>query len=130
VTDKDSGLKVRPLNVNDLYAMAGMMAKTGSALRDSLGSLEAMDQKAVFFTVFEAFFIHAADDTKAWLHSLIVDEDMPREQRIEEFSKMPIDTPIDIIEQLSEKEDLKSFFSKVLALMQKVKPIGKKSRKQ
>ena len=137
-------MEVRSLNVNDLFAVSNMLMQlTGSArkelsvliapkaidkkdsekvdVNDVAAVLKQMNEKAVKDTetgiqlaliVGEALFIHAAEPMKEWLASLIG-------ATAEEFGVMSIDTPFDIFRKLSEKEDIKSFFSKAFTLFSK-----------
>ena len=109
--------KVRPLIVDDLFAVAKIIAKaTGEGIK-ALASMQDASEREVGMAIVTVGVAHAEKETKAWLADLVG-------KTPEELSKMPIMTAMDIAEQLAEQEDIKVFFTRANALAKKL--AGKK----
>ncbi len=110
-------VKVRPLCVNDLFAVAKIIAKaTGEGMK-ALASVQDASEREVGMAIVTVGITHAEKETKAWLADLVG-------KTPEELAKMPIMTALDIAEQLAEQEDIKVFFTRANALAKKL--AGKK----
>lgn len=110
-------VKVRPLCVNDLFAVAKIIAKaTGEGMK-ALANMQDASEREVGMAIVTVGITHAEKETKAWLADLVG-------KTPEELSKMPIMTAMDIAEQLAEQEDIKVFFTRANALAKKL--AGKK----
>ncbi len=147
-----SDLKVRGLTVDDMFAVTDMLFSiTGDAKKEIseiivTGAQQEIKKKQeekkgitkeltpderqlkyakpaevgikVTLIVLQTCLRHAKEDMKKWMGSLI-------DKSPEEFGGMPIDTPLDILSALSEKEDLPNFFSKAFALYKKMNESAK-----
>lgn len=110
-------VKVRPLCVNDLFAVAKIIAKaTGEGMK-ALANMQDASEREVGMAIVTVGVAHAEKETKAWLADLVG-------KTPEELAKMPIMTALDIAEQLAEQEDIKVFFTRANALAKKL--AGKK----
>lgn len=110
-------VKVRPLCVNDLFAVAKIIAKaTGEGMK-ALASMQDASEREVGMAIVTVGVAHAEKETKAWLADLVG-------KTPEELAKMPIMTAMDIAEQLAEQEDIKIFFTRAKDLAKKL--AGKK----
>jgi len=103
---KDS---IRNLNASDLMAVVTIFGKVGS----NLNMQEGMTNAAMGIQFVSTACQYAEQDMTELLASI-------SQMTVEEFKKMPIDFPLEIIEQLAEKEDLKAFFTRVKALTEKL----------
>lgn len=124
-------IKVRPLKTKDVMTVARMLLKVVDEAKDKLSNIikasnlppeeaekETESQKKVrkmelgltlALTVLDTCLIHAEGDLKAWFADLIG-------VTPEEFDETDLNTIPEIMNQLKTNEDLKSFFSNVLAL--------------
>jgi len=110
-------IKVRPLVVDDLFAVAKIIAKaTGEGMK-ALASMQDASEREVGIAIVTVGVAHAEKETKAWLADLVG-------KTPEELAKMPIMTALDIAEQLAEQEDIKAFFTRAKDLAKKL--AGKK----
>ena len=110
-------IKVRPLVVDDLFAVAKIIAKaTGEGMK-ALANMQDAGETEVGMAIVTVGVAHAEKETKAWLADLVG-------KTPEELSKMPIMTAMDIAEQLAEQEDIKVFFTRANVLARKL--AGKK----
>lgn len=137
-------IKVRTLNVNDMFFMARLLLKVGDDLKDDLtallssaakkgkkvkdakGSDETLEGEvglALAWKVLSACLEHAEKDLKEWLASLV-------NKTSEEFGEMPIDTSLVVIDQLMEQENLANFFSGVSALYSKMNKFAGRTTKK
>ena len=138
-----SDIKVRDLIVDDLFTVASiLMSITGEARTELSGLLAESDKKSkaikkenkanankdhkpeqkeidtetgikLALIVFQACFHQAETKMKDWVADIIG-------KSTEEFSRMPIKTPLLILEELQKKEDIKAFFSEAFALYKKM----------
>ena len=110
-------VKVRPLCVNDVFAVAKIIAKaTGEGMK-ALTNVQDAGEMEVGMAIVTVGVAHAEKETIAWLADLV-------DKTPEELAKMPIMTAMDIAEQLAEQEDIKAFFTRANALAKKL--AGKK----
>ena len=106
-------VKVRPLCVNDLFSVAKIIAKaTGEGMK-ALANMQDAGEREVGMAIVTVGVAHAEKETKAWLADLIG-------KKPEELGKMPMTTALDIVEQLAEQEDIKTFFTRASALAGKM----------
>lgn len=106
-------IKVRPLVVDDLFAVAKIIAKaTGEGMK-ALASMQDASEREVGMAIVTVGVAHAEKETKAWLADLIG-------KTPEELGKMPMTAALDIVEQLAEQEDLRAFFTRASALAKKL----------
>jgi len=107
-------IKVRPLIVTDVFAVAHMLSKVTKGARVELASAMSAKKKPdpteLGMVLFQSMFSEAEEDLKAWMADLI---GKPRE----EFEVMKATTVIDIIEALIKQEDIRDFFGRVSSLV-------------
>jgi hypothetical protein len=106
-------VKVRPLCVNDLFAVAKIISKAAGEGVKALSGMQGASEEEVGLAVVTIGIGHAEDETKAWLADLIG-------KTPEEFGKMPPTAALDIVDQLADQEDLRAFFSKAGGLAKKL----------
>lgn len=100
---------MRKLNTNDLMTVVGILGKVGANLKARDGMTNAEIGLQFLATAAQ----YAEQDLTRLLASV-------SEMDIEEFRKMPIDYPLEVIEWLAENEDLTSFFKRVKGLTEKL----------
>ena len=124
-------IKIRPLKQKDRKTVAAMIRK----LADKIGTNGLMNlivadtnavktekqepQKTDVFTrigieIVKQLLDVLEDDVSAWFADLIG-------KTPEEFSEMPFDIEMNIIEQLANSEDANSFFTRALRVFNKIK---------
>jgi hypothetical protein len=108
---KDSGLQVRNLKTSDFFVMAKIVSKMGTKVLKQLSESTTELQAGLLFVTI--VLENAEADMKAWLADLAG-------KTAEEFDQLSFDAPIEVIEKLSEKEDLNAFFGRVRALVNKI----------
>lgn len=107
----DTQIRVRGLKTTDFFVMAKIVSKMGSKMLKQINeSTTEMQAGLLFMTI---ALENAEEDMKAWLADLCG-------KTVEEFESMSFDAPIEVIEKLSEKEDLNAFFGRVRALIAKL----------
>lgn len=110
-------IKVRPLTVTDVFAVARMLSKVTKGARVELAAAVKAETKPdpteLGMVIFQSIFVEAEEDLKAWMADLIG-------KTKEEFTVMSATTVIDIIEALIEQEDIRDFFGRVSRLVSKV----------
>ena len=118
-------VKVRDLNVDDVFTVSEMFAKVTKAAREDLAvafagstkkSKENVNLTDLGMALFQVFFTEAKDDLKSWLADISGYE-------VADFGKMPAMTLLDIAEQVLAHEDIQAFFTRALSLVDKV-PVG------
>ncbi len=102
-------IKVRDLNVDDVFTVAEMLGKITKSARAEL--IRAIEKKKInpmeIGMVFaQSLCVEAKEDMKAWMAELV-------EKPVKEFGKMPPRTLIEIVKQLAEKDDIKDFLAQV-----------------
>ncbi len=130
-------LKVRGLQVEDLFTMAAMISKcfkelmtatqkAGIGLKEFEENVKGIkkedsdkDFEVFGIKLFEIIYNVAKSDIKPFMADLVG-------VSVEEFTKLSFQAPLVILEQLAEKEDLPGFFQRVLKLVEIFKPSGKK----
>ena len=109
------GIEVRSLIVEDIFAVARMLARVTKSVKQDLAML-LKDKKPnpteIGMVLFQSLILEAEEDMKDWLASLIG-------KQKDEFKKMPATTILDIVERLIEQEDIKTFFVKASSLVNK-----------
>jgi hypothetical protein len=100
---------MRKLNTSDLMTVVSIFGKVGTQLKTD----ENMTNAQVGIQFMATAAQYAEDDLTKLLASV-------SEMSIEEFKKMPIDYPLEVIEYLSEEEDLQTFFKRVKGLTEKL----------
>jgi len=107
-------IKVRPLIVTDVFAVARMLSKVTKGARAELAAAMSAKKKPdpteLGMVIMQSMFTETEEDLKAWMADLIG-------KTKEEFTVMSAATVIDIIEALIEQEDIKDFFGRVSQLV-------------
>ena len=109
-------IEVRPLEVQDVFAVAHLLGKVTKGARMQLASVltgKKTNPTEVGMVVFQSIFTEAEQDLKAWMASLIGKE-------VEEFAKMPATAVLEVIEKLMEAPDIRDFFVKASELASKI----------
>ncbi len=109
-------IKVRPVQVDDVFAVAKMLGKITKGARLEIaamivekGGKDKTSATEFALVLFQSLFIDAEDDLKSWLAELIgVKKSV--------FAKMPASTVIEVIEQLASQEGIRGFFAKASLL--------------
>jgi hypothetical protein len=129
-----SDIKIRPLIVDDCDVLAEMVKKLADKLGDnnllnfivpdaSAGKQEKGDNTSfaiVGLKILKMLLETLREDTRKWFASLV-------EKTPEEFKKLPFDTEIRIIEQLTEAKEASDFFTGALRLYKKMQGLAEKS---
>jgi hypothetical protein len=101
--------KMRKLNSMDLIRGSSLLGKIGKNIEIPEGASNAQ----VGIAIFSAVMAHAETDLKTWLADIA-------EISVEEFDKKPFDYPLEIIEEIAEKEDLSRFLERAKNLLKKM----------
>lgn len=109
-------IKIRELNVGDIFCVARMLGKITKGARAQL--VMALKTKKVDPTEFgviivQSVLIEVEEDLKAWLADLIGKEKG-------EFERMPAVALLDIIEKLAGQEGSRDFFTRASQLATKL----------
>lgn len=102
-------MELRKLNALDLMKVVTIFGKVGANLKLS----EEMNNTQLGIHFISIACQYAEQEVSELLASVA-------QMTIVEFGEQPIDFPLQVIEQLAEKEDLKSFFMRAGNLMKKV----------
>lgn len=105
-------IKIRELNVKDVFAVARMLGKITKGARQELASAlkgKKVDPTELGMVLFQSVFTEAEEDLKSWIADLIGKE-------VTEFETMPAVAVLDIIEELAKQEDIKDFFARASSL--------------
>jgi hypothetical protein len=102
---------MRDLNTMDTLKVATIIGKMGMSAGELLK--ENMNDQQIGLIFFTSALQYAEKDIRDLLASI-------SEMTPDEFDKQPFDYPLDLIEQLSEKEDIQLFFEKAQKLAQKM----------
>lgn len=100
---------MRKLNTNDFIKCASLLGKIGKELEID----EGMSNAQVGVSIFATCMKHAETDFKIILADIA-------EMTVEEFEQQDFDFPIVLIEQISEQQNLQSFFIRVKGLANKI----------
>ena len=108
-------IQLRALNVKDVFTVGKMLGKTTRLMRLQIANITNIKENPmeIGLALFGSLLVEAEVDVKVWLADLAG-------LKVEEFEVMPPRTVLDVIEQLSQKEDLKSFFVQASALVSRV----------
>ena len=124
-------IKIRPLKQKDRKTVAAMIRKLADKIgtnglmnlivadTDAVKTEKQEPQKTDVFTrigieIVKQLLDVLEDDVSAWFADLIG-------KTPEEFSEMPFDIEMNIIEQLANSEDANSFFTRALRVFNKIK---------
>jgi uncharacterized protein YutE (UPF0331/DUF86 family) len=102
-------MELRKLNALDLMKVVTIFGKVGANLKFS----DEMSNTQLGIHFISVACQYAEKEVTELLASLA-------KMSVEDFGKQPIDFPIEVIESLAEKEDLKSFFTRVGNLTKKL----------
>jgi hypothetical protein len=106
-------IKVRDLNTGDLFTVlkiaSKMSKKSASSLAEMVKDPNKSDPTVAGIMMTLGGFSEIEEDVKLWMAGLIG-------KSKEEFSKMPLTTTLDILDQLSHQEGITSFLSRLAAL--------------
>lgn len=108
-------LSIRRLNTKDFWTVLSVLRKGGKEALSRMGAAEEMDNMARGILIMDIGLEYAEKDLKGLLADLAG-------MSLEEYEKQPFETTIDIIEVVSEQEDLSAFFKRVAGLFKKVSP--------
>jgi hypothetical protein len=104
-------IEVRRLKTKDFFTVASLLGKmAGDASKEISDGATASQIGTIFVS---NALKYAEKDIKTWLADLV-------NIKPEEFDGLAFDAPIEIIEQLAEKEDLLSFLQRVQQLRGKL----------
>ena len=110
-------VKVRDLNIKDVFAVARMLGKITKSARAeivlAIGSKKAKKKASATelgMIIMQNLCVEAEEDLKAWLADMVG-------QPVEEFEKLPPRVLIEIVKQLAAQEDMKDFLSQVSQLV-------------
>jgi len=103
---------MRELNTLDTLKVATIIGKMGMDASELIRENMNDQQTGLLFVT--CALKHAESDIRDLLASIA-------EMTPEEFDKMPFDYPIDLIDELTDKQDLKSFLQKAQKLAQKMR---------
>jgi hypothetical protein len=105
-------MQVRKLKAIDVFRVAKILSKMSkSAIQELKEETNELQMSYIFMT---SALEQAENELLSFFADLV-------EMETEEFEELGVDAPIDVIEQLAEKEDLKNFLQRVRALMKKFK---------
>jgi len=105
-------IKIRPLQIKDVFAVARMLGKITKSAREELASAikdAKADRTELGIAMIQSIFTAAEEDLKSWLADLVGKDKA-------EFEAMPANAVLDIVEKLAEQEDIKDFFAKASQL--------------
>lgn len=104
-------LKVRGLNTKDFWAIISIIRKGGKEAITRMKNLPAdADEMARGMLILDIGMEYAEKDLTALLADLAG-------MTLEEYEAAPFDTTLEIIEQITAKEDLANFFKRVSGLV-------------
>lgn len=109
-------IKIRQLQVQDIFTVARMLGKITKGARVELASALAgkkANPTEMGMVIFQSVVTEAEEDLKAWLASMAGVE-------VAEFGKMPATALLDVIEGLFEQEGIKDFFARASSLATKL----------
>jgi len=109
-------IKVRELNVDDIFTVARMLGKITKAARLDLAkalTAKKPNMTELGMALFQSVFTEAEEDLKAWMADIIGEDKAT-------FGKMPGVTVLDIVGQLLAQEGIRDFFSRALSLGDKI----------
>jgi len=109
-------IELRSLEVEDVFAVARMLARVTKGARMQLAAVitgKKRNPTEVGMVVFQSIFTEAEEDLKGWLASLIGKD-------LAEFKTMPATTVLDIVEKLATQESIRDFFVKASLLASKI----------
>lgn len=109
-------IKIRELNVDDIFTVARMLGKITKGARLDLA--QALTTKKPNMTelgmaLFQSVFTEAEEDLKAWLADIIGEDKAA-------FGKMPGSVVLDIVEQLIDQGGIRDFFGRALSMVDKM----------
>jgi len=103
-------LEIRKLETHDLFTVATILGKCGEEATKVISQIgEGKSATAIGLAFLAVVLKHAESDIKKWMASLIG-------KSVEEFDKLPFDTPLAIVEKLAKTEDIKGFFMRARKL--------------
>ena len=110
-------VKVRDLNIKDVFAVARMLGKITKSARAeivlAIGSKNAkrkVNATELGMIIVQNLCVEAEEDLKAWLADMVG-------QPVEEFEKLSPRVLIEIVKKLATQEDIKDFLSQVSQLV-------------
>lgn len=109
-------IKVRQLNVEDIFTVARMLGKVTKGARLQLASAitgKKTNPTEMGMVLFQSLVTDAEEDLKAWLASLAGVE-------VAEFKTMPATAVLDVVEGLVQQEGIRDFFGKASSLANKI----------
>lgn len=106
---------MRALNTADLMKAVTIAGKISHKIKDQLNTEESekLSSLQIGMAVIGAAMQYAETEFTELLASIA-------EMNIEEFKKQPFDYPIQVIEELAEKEDLADFLQRVTSLRKRL----------
>lgn len=130
IPENHTKLKMRVLETGDIFTVVNMLKKLSkSTLPNLMVSVVGTNNKnktpdmiSIGMQVLNELYASLEDDLLKWLSSLV-------NMEIDDFYSTPIDTIPNIIEELVNNEEYKSFFLQVYKLYKKI-PESKKNIKK
>lgn len=113
-------MKVRELNVEDVFTVARMLGKITKGARLQLASAlsgKKTNPTELGMVLFQSLVTDAEEDLKAWLASLAG-------KKLAEFKTMAATAVLDIVEELFQQEGIKDFFARASSLATKLTGTG------
>jgi hypothetical protein len=116
-----SDIKVRELQVKDLFTIAKLLGKIAKGARGELlmvitGKSKEISPANLGLTLFQVLFTEAEEDLKKWL------ADMAGLESVAKFDVMPATALLDVVKQISEQDGLKDFLSRAAQLATQLTP--------
>lgn len=122
-------IKVRSLKTKDAFDFLGILTKaygTPEEVRRLFVGFSsnnfAVLSLNIMYGLIQGLIQKAEEEMISWIASLVILEEEGKPSRIvsaEEFQDMPLETILDVAEQLSQREDARSFFERCLKLWQR-----------
>jgi len=128
-------MQIRNLKTKDMLAVIGMLMKVGGGVRKELARMivsrtsqssqsskktssdERITQMVnIALTVLTACYENVYDDFIEWLASLCGENGVT----VAEYNELPVETTLDLIDQLANAEDTQRFFSRVWQLFNRM----------
>jgi hypothetical protein len=107
----ENTIEIRSLKTSDFFTMAKILSKIGGRMLRQV--TEETNGMKVGLLLLTSALESAELEMMDWLASMA-------NKTVEEFSEMSFDAPLIVIEQMSQKEDMQSFFVRVRGLIEKL----------
>ncbi len=125
-----SEIKIRELNVKDIFAVARMLGKVTRGARVQFASVltgKKANPTEIGMVLFQSLVIDAEEDLKSWLADLAgktkqitKDGETFTVPDVTAFGDMPATAVLDVIEGLLQQEGIRDFFVRASALANRI----------